>query len=228
MHYQFSGGDAGRVYWTTMLAKWSPVTGDHCSWGFAQMLHGPGHRFARAAPWSEVAACESSRQRRRRCGIEPMLRVGCAAVLLATVGACTFVEQTQDVLEGGPEKRVEAAEQRQREAIAAQQELQRSQRELEQQLGVEEDKLTALRERLRTQDERIAAAKANQRIAETEERELLTRAAALSGEIQALELMLQAARTTEDTHDREQLQQRLRALEEQAEQMEQELMLLEQ
>ncbi len=192
------------------------------------MLQGSSHRFLPVVHSGKVAAREFGRQHCRRRSIKWMLCVGYAAALQIAVGACTFVEQTQDILEGGPKKRVEAAEQRQSEAIAARQELQRRQEQLKQQLEVEEGKLMILRERLRSQEERIAEAKANQRIAETEERKLLMRAATLSREIEDLELMLQAARTTEDTHDHDQLQQRLHTLEEQAEQMQQEIMLLEQ
>ena len=163
----------------------------------------------------------------KTAGITTCLRLGLVGVFLAGLGGCTFVEQTQDVLEGGPEQRVTSAEQRQADALAAQSRLNERERELAAQLAVDEEKLATMRQRLQDQDERISRARANQRVAEEEEQQLLARVAKLESEIQALYLAIQVARATGDEQNRERLEERLRALEMQAEEIEADIRLLE-
>ena len=150
-----------------------------------------------------------------------------AGMVLTGLGGCTFVEQTDDLFGGGPTQRVEEAEQRQSDAIDEQHRLKETHRELAEQQAIEERKLQEIRKRLRSQNERIARARENQRITETEERALRTRIDALGSEIQDLEFKIQAARAIGDTGRDPQLEEKLQSLRRVAERIETEISSLE-
>ena len=146
---------------------------------------------------------------------------------MAGLGGCTFMEQTDDLLQGGPEKRVDAAKQRQNNAMDRQQELTRTYRELVEQQETDEKMLREMRHLLEEQGARIAQARENQRLTEAEELQLRTRVAALTSEIGDLEFRIQAARAAEQTEVDAQLQERLQALRSEAERIESEIRALE-
>ena len=166
----------------------------------------------------------------------PVDRTGCfgrmaglalAGTVLAGLGGCTFVEQTDDLFSGGPEQRMEAAKQRQSDAIDTQRRLRRTQKELAEQQAIEEQKLQEIRKRLGSWDARIARARDAQRITEAEERRLRTRVDALSNEIRAVELQVQAAHAVGETQGAAELEEVLRARTREVKQIEEEIRLLE-
>ena len=147
--------------------------------------------------------------------------------MLAGLGGCTFVEQTEDLVKGGPEQRVEAAKRRHSDAVDTQRQLKRTHQELTEQQTIEERKLHEMRILLEGQNARLKRARENQRITEAQERELHARVTSLAGEIGDLEFKIQAARAVGETGGDAQLQERLRALRSEAELIEEEIRSLE-
>ena len=152
---------------------------------------------------------------------------GLAVAALAGGGGCTFMEQADDVMTGGPQKRIESAEQRQQAAMAEQRRLQRARDAVTRQQVAEVESLMAMRKHLEGQEARLARMKAERQIAEEEERTFRRRIASLDGEIQGLELAIRASRATGETQSAEDLEKRLRALRQQAEELEEDIRLLE-
>ena len=157
----------------------------------------------------------------------PIAGLALVGMALAGLGGCTFVEQTEDLIGGGPTQRVESAKQRQSDAVDVQHRLKQTHRELTEQQAIEDRKLRELRNRLESQDARITRARESQRITEAEERGLRTRIGALGDEIRNLEFKLQAARTVSETGSGAQLEQELQSLRREAEQIETEISSLE-
>ena len=178
-------------------------------------------RHAEAQPRTGGARARRYRARAAR------LMAGLAGLAFAGIGGCTFIEQTEDVLQGGPAQRIEAAENRQHEAMDVQSTLRQQQKALAEQQVAEERKLRDLRKRLDDQDARIAKARENQRITEHEEGELRRRIAALDSEIRSLEFRIRAAGTTGDTLDEAGLEQRLQVLKREVGRIEEEISSLE-
>ena len=172
-------------------------------------------------------------RRRVRRGARPrakfvrVMMTGAGVAALTVVAGCTFMEQADDAMSGGPQKRIEAAEQRQRAAMAEQRRLERSRDHVVRQQAAEVESLLAMRKHLEAQEARLARMRAERQIAEEEERRLRRRIASLNGEIQSLELAIRASRATGETQNTEHLEGRLRALKRQAEELEEEIRLLE-
>ena len=170
-----------------------------------------------------------ARARRRHAPLVCPIRLmaGLAGLALTGIGGCTFIEQTEDVLQNGPAQRIETAKKRQQEATDAQRTLRQQQKALAEQQAAEERKLRDLRKRLDDQDARIAKARENQRITEHEEGEFRRRIAALDSEIRSIEFRIQAAGTTGETLDETRLEQRLQALNREAARIEEDISSLE-
>ena len=152
---------------------------------------------------------------------------GLAVAALSGVGGCTFVEQAEDAMAGGPQNRVEAAEQRQREALTERGRLTRARQTVMREQAAEEDSLMAMRKHLEVQEATLVRLRADQKIAEEEERRLHHRITSLEGEIRSLELVIRASRATGETEGAEHLEKRLQELRLQAEELEQEIQALE-
>ena len=164
-----------------------------------------------------------ARRRHTRIACPVRLMAGLAGLVLTGIGGCTFIEQTEDVLQGGPAQRIEAAKKHQQEAMDAQRTLRQQQKALADQQAAEERKLRDLRKRLDDQDARIAKARENQRITEHEEGEFRRRIAALDSEIRSLEFRIQAAGATGETLGDAGHEQRLQALKREAARIEEEI-----
>ena len=148
-------------------------------------------------------------------------------VALTGPGGCTFVEQTDDLFKGGPEQRIDAAKERQSDAVDQQQRLKRTHEELIEQQSIEEQKLHEMRSLLESQNARLERARESRRITETRQRDLQARVSALAGEIGDLEFRIQAARAVGETTDDAQLNERLQDLRSEAERIEEEIRTLE-
>ena len=177
----------------------------------------PAHHPARGGCTTSEGAWRSLR----------MAGFALVGMVLAGLGGCTFVEQTDDLLKGGPTQRVDAAKRRQSDAIDIQQTLKRTHQELTEQQAIEEAKLEEMRKHLDSQNARIARARESQRITEVQQRDLHARVSTLAGEIGDLEFRIQAARAVGETGNDVQLQERLQALRREAEQIEEEIRSLE-
>ena len=150
-----------------------------------------------------------------------------AGAVLAVLGSCTFVEQTDDLLKGGPGQRIHSAKQRQSDAIEEQRRLGQAEEELARQQAAEEQKLREMRNGLASQDARIARARENKRITEAEEQRLRVRVDALNGEIRDLDLKMQAAQVIGNTEDDAGFGEKLEALRQKANRIEAEIRSLE-
>ena len=150
-------------------------------------------------------------------------------VVVGNASCDTFIKQTVDVMEGGPQKRTEEARQRQQAAIDAQMKLRQNQRELEQQLATEEHNIRKMRGRLHEQTARITRARESNRISVAEEERLKRSVSALDNEIQSLELKIQVNKVSAGSAaDTGQLRQELEALRAKEERIEEEIKTLEQ
>ena len=150
-------------------------------------------------------------------------------VMVGNAGCNTFIQQTADVMEGGPRKRIEEAQQRQEEAVDTQMNLRQNQRELEQQLASEERNIEKMRGRLHEQTARITRARESNRISVAEEERLKRSVAALDNEIQSLELKIQVHKVSAGSaEDTSQLRQKLEALRAEEKRIDEELKTLEQ
>ena len=163
--------------------------------------------------------------------VQTVLRL-MAGVLLTgmTLGGlvgCTFVQQSDDLLSGGPERRMESAVQRQKSVIEEQHRLEQTQRELAGLQESEERKLRELRRRLEDQNARLARAKQSQRITEEQEQRLRTRVDVLNREIRSLVLRIDAAKATDERQDEARLTRELEALKREADTIEREIRSLE-
>ena len=88
-----------------------------------------------------------------------------AAALLPFMGGCnTYLQQKADVVAGGPERRVQAAEERRQAAEDSRQGLESDREALEEELALQERQIAGLDRRLEDQDARIAQAGRENRI----------------------------------------------------------------
>ena len=150
-----------------------------------------------------------------------------AGLTLGGLGGCTFVQQSDDLLSGGPERRMESAVQRQKAVIEEQQRLQRTEEEIADLQASEERKLRELPRRLDDQNARLARARENRRITEAQERRLRTRVDAINRDIRSLVLKMDAAKATDERQDEARLTRELEALKKEADTIEREIRSLE-
>lgn len=171
-----------------------------------------------------------NREKEKTATIRQWIVIG--FILLAAIGnaGCnTFIQQTVDVMEGGPERRIMQAEQRQQEAIDKQMRLRQSRRELERQLAMEERKISEMRDRLDEQNKKIRRARERNRISAAEEERLKRLVAALDNEMQSLELKIQVNKLSgESNEDADELRKKLQALKAKEKRIEEEIKALEQ
>ena len=149
------------------------------------------------------------------------------AVATLSIDGCTFAEQATDLLEGGPERRVEAAQQRQQAALNTQTSLRHSQQALAEEHARQGRRLAELNRQIRKQDAKIARARVENRITQARAQALRQEIAALNGSVQDLELRIQTARVTGDSEETADLEKRLQQLQAEAHMVEQEVELLE-
>ena len=137
-----------------------------------------------------------------------------AAALLPFTGGCnTYLEQKADVLTGGPERRVQAAEERRQAAEDSRQGLESDREALEEERALQEEQLAGLNRRLEDQDARIARARRENRITREEEQAMREKIGSLDRDVRDLELRLQAARLAGDPGTERALEERLETLE---------------
>ena len=150
-----------------------------------------------------------------------------AAALLPFMGGCnTYLQQKVDVLAGGPERRVQAAEERRQAAEDSRQGLESDREALEEELALQEQQLAGLNRRLEDQDARIARAGRENRITREREEAMREKIGSLDREVRDLELQWQAARLSGDPGTEEALEERLETLEMKARAVSEEIDLL--
>lgn len=173
---------------------------------------------------------KGNREKEKTFSIRQWIALG--FIVLAAVGnaGCnTFIQQTADVMEGGPKRRIEQAKQRQQRAVDTKMKLRKNRRELERQLAMEERKISEMRGRLDEQNAKISRARERNRITATEEERLKSMVVALDNEIQSLELKIQVNKlSAESTEDASDLREKLEALKGKEKRIEEEIKALEQ
>ena len=176
-----------------------------------------------------VAEGRKNRQANWKCSIRQWASLGFVAMAVAGSAGCnTFIQQTTDLVEGGPQRRVEEATRRQQAAIETQRRLKQDQRELEQLLAAEERRVREMRGRLQMQAARISKARESNRITAAQEQNLKHRVAELDSEIQSLELKIAASKVSaESAEQANKLRVRLEALKAEEQRIEQEIQVLE-
>lgn len=150
-----------------------------------------------------------------------------AAALLPFMGGCnTYLQQKADVVAGGPERRVQAAEERRQAAEDSRQGLESDREALEEELALQERQIAGLSRRLEDQDARIAQAGRENRITREREQAMREKIGSLDRDIRDLELRLQAARLSGDPGTEKALEERLETLEAQVRAVSEEIDLL--
>ena len=136
-----------------------------------------------------------------------------AAAVLPFMGGCnTYLQQKADVVAGGPERRVQAAEERRQAAEDSRQGLESDREALEEELALQEQQLAGLNRRLEDQDARIARAGRENRITREREEAMREKIGSLDREVRDLELQWQAARLSGDPETKKALMERWEAL----------------
>lgn len=173
---------------------------------------------------------EENREKAKTSSIRQWITLGFLVLaVVGNAGCGTFLQQSADLMEGGPQRRIEQAKQRQRTAIDTQMKLRQDREELEQQLAMEERKISEMRGRLDEQNERISRARDRNRISAAEEERLKRMVSSLKSEIQSLELKVQVNKMSKaSAEDTSQLRQRLEALKAEQNRIEEEIKALEQ
>ena len=150
-----------------------------------------------------------------------------AAAVLPFMGGCnTYIQQKADVLAGGPERRVQAAEERRQAAEDSRQGLEGDREALEEELALQDQQIASLDRRLEDQDARIAQAGRENRITREREQAMREKIGSLDREVRDLELRLQAARLAGDPGTEKALEERLETLETQVRAVNEEIDLL--
>ena len=136
-----------------------------------------------------------------------------AALAVPFIAGCnTYIQQKADAESGGPEAREKAAEERLEAAQDTESGLKGDQETLAEEQALQDRELAELNQRLEAQEDKIARARAENKITRVKEQAMREQVVSLDGEIEDVELRLQAARLSADAEQEEALGNRLAEL----------------
>ena len=152
-----------------------------------------------------------------------------AALALPFIAGCnTYLQQKADVVSGGPETRVKAAEERLEGVKDTHIGLKSDHETLAEEQALQDREMAEVNQRLEAQEDKIARARTENKISRAQEQAMREKVGSLNREIQDVELRLEAARLVADAEQEEALWKRFAELEEKSVELDGEIDLLSQ
>ena len=152
-----------------------------------------------------------------------------AALALPFIAGCnTYLQQKADVVSGGPETRVKAAEVRLEGVKDTHIGLKSDHETLAEEQALQDREMAEVNQRLEAQEDKIARARTENKISRAQEQAMREKVGSLNREIQDVELRLEAARLVADAEQEEALWKRFAELEEKSVELDGEIDLLSQ
>jgi chromosome segregation ATPase len=152
-----------------------------------------------------------------------------AALALPFIAGCnTYLQQKADVVSGGPETRVKAAEVRLEGVKDTHIGLKSDHETLAEEQALQDREMAEVNQRLEAQEDKIARARTENKISRAQEQAMRKKVGSLNREIQDVELRLEAARLVADAEQEEALWKRFAELEEKSVELDGEIDLLSQ